>query len=158
MLEEAKEAAGGQGPVTEVEGELNLSFRYAYGEHYERFFREMRDNRRIMGVKCSRCGSVLLPPRPYCGFCYEPADQWVELPDEGTLTTYTVVSVPYKGQPAEPPYMYAFIMLDGADTQFTHLLGEVDPADVEVGMRVKAVWAEDRKGTLHDIEYFRPVQ
>ena len=74
MIEEAKEAAGGHGPVTEVEGELDLSFQFSYGEHYERFYREMRDNKRIMGVKCSRCGSVLLPPRPYCGFCFEPAD------------------------------------------------------------------------------------
>jgi uncharacterized protein len=158
MIEEAKEAAGGQGPVTEVAGELDLPFRYAYGEHYERFYREMRDNKRIMGVKCSRCGSVLLPPRPYCGFCFEPADQWVELPDEGTLTTYTVVNDLSSGRPTEPPCIYAFIMLDGADVQFPHLLGEADPADLEVGMRVKAVWAEDRKGTLFDIEYFRPLQ
>jgi uncharacterized OB-fold protein len=157
MIEEAKEAAGGQGPVTEVTGELGLSFRYAYGEHYGRFFREMRDNKRIMGVKCSRCGAVLLPPRPYCGFCFEPADQWVELPDEGVLTSYTVVSLPFTGQPTEPPYTLAFIMLDGADVPLPHLLGDVDASKVEVGMRVKAVWAEDRKGTLHDIEYFRPL-
>lgn len=158
MIEEAKEAAGGQGPVTEVAGELDLTFQYAYGEHYERFYREMRDNKRIMGVKCSRCGSVLLPPRPYCGFCFEPADQWVELPDEGTLTTYTVVNNQSSGQPTHTPRIYALIMLDGADVQFTHLLGEVDVEDLEVGMRVKAVWAEDRKGTLYDIKYFRPLQ
>lgn len=155
-IEAARVAAGG-GQVTEVDGELRLSYRYSYGEHYERFYREMRDNRRIMGIRCSRCGAVLLPPRPYCGFCFEPAEEWVEVSDEGTLVTYTVAYPPSAGQPAEPPRTYAFIMLDGADVQFPHLLGEVSAGDIEVGMRVKAVWAEDRKGTLHDIEYFRPL-
>ncbi len=156
MIEKAKESPGG-GPVDEVDGELRISYRQSYGEHYRRFYREMCDNKRIMGVKCSKCGAVLLPPRPYCGFCYEPADQWVELADEGTLKTFTTVYEPRDGEPAAQPYIYAFIMLDGAGVHLPHLLGEVDPEDVEVGMRVKAVWAEDRKGTLHDIKYFRPM-
>jgi hypothetical protein len=83
--------------------------------------------------------------------------EWVELSDEGTLLTFTVVYLPFIGQPTEPPYVYAFIMLDGADVQFPHILSEVEPEDVKVGMRLKAKWAEERKGTLHDIEYFRPV-
>jgi len=48
-------------------------------------------------------------------------------------------------------------MLNGADVQFPHMLGEVEFDDIEVGMRLKAVWSEDRKGTLHDIRYFRPA-
>lgn len=144
-------------PVTTVEGALDITYRYSYGEHYDRFFREMRDNKRIMGVRCSRCSAVLLPPRPYCGFCYAPVDEWVELSDEGSVLTYTVIHLPFMGQPTEPPYVYAFIGLDGADVQFPHLLGEVEPADIKVGMRVKAVWSEERRGTLHDIRYFRPA-
>lgn len=157
MIRKAKETPGG-GPVTEFEGELDIFYRYSYGEQYGRFYREMRDNKRIMGVKCSRCGAVLLPPRPYCGFCFEPADQWVEVSDEGTVKTFTVVYMPFPGQPTAPPYIYAFIMLDRADVQLPYLLSEVDAEDVEVGMRVKALWAEDRKGTLHDIKYFYPVK
>ncbi|MHB8895776.1 MAG: Zn-ribbon domain-containing OB-fold protein [Candidatus Geothermincolia bacterium] len=156
MLEEAS-VSGGREPVTEIRGELDIKYRYAYGEHYDRFFREMRDNRRIMAVKCPKCGAVLLPPRPYCGFCYTPVEEWIEVSDVGTLLTFTVVYLPFVGQPTEPPYVYAFIKLDGADVQFPHILGEVDPADVRVGMRLKARWAEKRTGTLHDIEYFRPV-
>jgi uncharacterized protein len=145
-------------PVIEVSGELDLEFKYSYGEHYDRFYREMRDNRRIMGIRCSRCNGVLLPPRPYCGHCYAPADEWVELSDEGTVLTYTEVHLPFRGQPTDPPYIYAFIMLGGADVQFPHLLGEVEADEVEVGMKVKAVWSDDRRGTLHDIRYFRPVE
>jgi len=155
MLREAGGARAGE-PVTRIGGELDISFRYSYGEQYDRFFREMRDNGRIMGLKCPRCGAVLLPPRPYCGFCYTPVEEWVELSDEGTLQTFTVIHLPFAGQPTEPPYVYAFIRLDGADVQFPHILGEIDPSDVEVGLRLEAKWAERRRGTLHDIEYFRP--
>jgi uncharacterized OB-fold protein len=137
--------------------ELDLSYRYSYGEYYDRFYREMRDNGRVMGVRCSRCSAVLLPPRPYCGFCFEPAEEWVQVSDEGTVVTYTVVHQTAPGQPVEPPYTYALIMLDGADTHFPHLLDEVPAGAMEVGMRVKAVWVRDRNGTLHDIEYFRPL-
>jgi uncharacterized OB-fold protein len=144
-------------PVKAVTGELDIPYHYAYGEYYDRFFREMRDNKRIMGVKCAKCGAVLLPPRPYCGFCYTRVDEWVELSDEGEILTYTVIQLPFMGQPTEPPYVYAFIMLDGADVQLPHILGEVESADIKVGMRVKAVWSEERKGTLHDIKYFRPA-
>jgi hypothetical protein len=154
----AREAVAGRGPVTEAHGELDLSFKYSCGEYYDRFYREMRDNKRITGVKCSKCGAVLLPPRPYCGFCFAPVDTWVELSDEGSLVTFTEIHMPFVGQPTEPPYIYAFIMLDGADVHIPHLLGEVALEDVRAGMRVKAVWAKDRKGTLHDIEYFRPLQ
>lgn len=155
MVELARPAEGE--PVRTIEGMLDLQFKHACGEHYDRFFREMRDNQRIMGIRCDGCRAVLLPPRPYCGYCFSPATEWVELADEGSLLTYTVVHLPFLGQPTEPPYAYAFVMLDGADVQLPHILGEVDFADIKVGMRVKAVWNEDRKGTLHDIKYFRPV-
>jgi len=158
MVEEVNKGAGRREPVTQVAGELDLLFHYAYGEQYRRFYEEMRDNKRIMGIRCSKCGAVLLPPRPYCGFCFEPADQWVELADEGTLITYTVVHQPLTGRSLRLPFIYAFIALDGADVQFPHLLGEIEPDEVEVGMRVKAVWAEKREGALLDIKYFRPLR
>jgi hypothetical protein len=117
----------------------------------------MRDNRRIMGVRCSRCEAVLLPPRPYCGFCFEPATEWVEVADEGELVTFTSVQGDPDAAVFEEPRIRALIMLDGAGVHFPHVLGEVAPDDVSEGMRVKAVWSEDRNGTLSDIKYFRPI-
>ena len=147
----------GGAPVEEISGKIDIRFRHTMGPYFERFFDELRDNRKIMGIRCTGCGVVLLPPRPYCSLCYAPTGQWVELSDEGRVMTFTQVRASFPGQPVEPPYIYAFIMLDGADAHFPHIIGEVDPAGVRVGMRVKAKWAEDRKGTLHDIEYFRPA-
>ncbi len=149
------QSGGSQG--VGVEGELSIPYRHAAGRHAERFSREMRDNRRIMGVRCSRCEAVLLPPRPYCGFCFEPATEWVEVADEGELVTFTSVQGDPDAAVFEEPRIRALIMLDGAGVHFPHVLGEVAPDDVSEGMRVKAVWSEDRNGTLSDIKYFRPI-
>ena len=43
------------------------------------------------------------------------------------------------------PVIWALIKLDGADTALLHYLDEVKPEDVKIGMRVKAVFADERK-------------
>ncbi|MBN1289016.1 MAG: Zn-ribbon domain-containing OB-fold protein [Actinobacteria bacterium] len=145
-------------PVTFVEDELELSFRYWYGEHYGRFYAELRDNRRILGMRCEKCGSVLLPPRPYCGFCHAPLRTWVELSDKGAVDTFSIVHTPNAKELIETPYACAMIKLDGCDVPLYHLLGEVEFKDILTGMRVTAVWEEVRKGALRDIRYFRPSE
>ncbi len=153
MLQIAK--GEGPRPVEEVEGRLDTEFRHTMGACMERFFDGLAE-KKILGLRCTGCGAVLVPPRSFCSFCFSPAEEWVELSDEGRIMTYSLVYTPFPGQPTEPPYVYAFIVLDGADVHVPHIIGEADPADLAVGMRVKAKWATDRKGTLHDIEYFRP--
>jgi uncharacterized OB-fold protein len=53
------------------------------------------------------------------------------------------------------------IEIDGAapGMGILHLIDEVDPWQVEIGMKVKAVWkpAEERQGAITDIRYFEPV-
>jgi hypothetical protein len=41
-----------------------------------------------------------------------------------------------------------------------HMLGEVGPDDVKIGMKVRAVWKkpEDRTGAITDILYFKPIR
>jgi uncharacterized OB-fold protein len=41
-----------------------------------------------------------------------------------------------------------------------HMLGEVDPQAVHIGMRVQAVWKppEEREGAITDILYFKPLE
>ena len=83
----------------------------------------------------------------------------MELPDEGTVTTFCIVNVPFLGQKIEPPYVSAYVLLDGADIAFLHLILGVDAADVRMGMRVKAVWKpRDEWGTtIENISHFEPT-
>ena len=83
----------------------------------------------------------------------------VELPDTGTVTTFCIVNVPFLGQQITPPYVSAYILLDGADIAFLHLILDIPAEEVRMGMRVKAVWKpRDEWGTtIENISHFAPT-
>ena len=145
-------------------GAWNLPFRHTAGRFASRFFRELRDNKKIFGVRCPDCRRVLLPPRPLCERCFSSIDELVEVGNQGTLELFTICYVPFLGLPP-PPIATIMVKLDGADGCLSHILGGIDLSDVDkapelvkVGMRVEAVWRDERKGEIGDIEYFRPVK
>ncbi|MCX5914171.1 MAG: Zn-ribbon domain-containing OB-fold protein [Deltaproteobacteria bacterium] len=138
---------------------IKLRYNWWLGRVGSIFYRGIRDRCQIMGIKCSQCGWVYVPPKENCPKCFSKMEEWIELRGTGVLTNYTVVrySVPFI-QPQEPPFGLGIIQLDGADSGFTHLLGEVDVNDIKIGMKVKAVFQETRKGHLLDIKYFKPYK
>lgn len=140
-----------------LEGKVDLPFSYSAGRTASRFFIELRDKQRIMGKRCSRCKKVIVPAQLFCNECFSETEEWVEVGPEGTLVTFTVVYRKENHHPKEVPLAYGIIKLDGADTSIVHLLGEVDPAQIEHGMRVQAVFSEKRRGSILDIECFHPV-
>jgi uncharacterized OB-fold protein len=52
--------------------------------------------------------------------------------------------------------VYGLIHLDGADTNFLHLIGDTQLNAALIGKRVEAVFAENRTGSILDIAFFRP--
>ena len=57
------------------------------------------------------------------------------------------------------PYFPAVVEIDGANGNgILHVLGEVTPKTVKIGMAVEAVWKpeSERKGDITDIRYWRP--
>ena len=57
------------------------------------------------------------------------------------------------------PVIMAMIRLDGTQGGVVHYLGEIKPEDVTIGMAVQAVLKpkKERKGSITDIKYFKPV-
>jgi uncharacterized OB-fold protein len=156
-LEVGEEAA-----ISELPYGLDLHYEHAYGTYYGRLFDELRTTRRIIGVRCPSCQSVLVPPRPVCEACYVPTAQFEDVADTGTLRAFSVIRFSFEGQVREPPYVYAEITLDGAATRVIHLLGGIDVESahetLRPGLPVRAVWRDDsHTGTLTDIAYFEPV-
>lgn len=141
-----------------VPGAMIVPYRYSVGPVGSRFFVELRDNKRIMGIRCPRCHRAYVPPRATCGTCFGKLDEWVEVANQGTVTSYTVVHYRSPVHPVESPFAYGIIQLDRADTGLLHLLGEVGPHEIEIGMRVEAVFREKRQGNILDISYFRPLR
>ncbi len=137
-------------------GKVSLPFSYSAGRTASRFFVELRDNQRIMGKKCPQCRRVIVPAQLFCKDCFVDTTEWVEVGPGGTLISFTVVYRTQPHHPAETPFAYGIIKPDGADTSLVHLLGEIDPADIKHGMRLRAFFREERGGSILDIAYFRP--
>ena len=140
-----------------IKSGITMPYTYSVGDFGSKFFTELRDNARIFGVRCPTCNRVLIPPRSTCGWCFSKLDEWVELSDKGTLVTYTIVHYPSAVHPVKPPIVYGIIQLDGADTGLAHLIGEVAPESLKIGVRVRAVFKEKREGNILDIDYFKPL-
>ncbi len=132
---------------------------YCTGRSSSKFLIELRDNQRIMGLKCPKCNIVYVPPKSVCSKCFSQLDEWVEVSDEGTLETFTVESIIYSHlyQPKEAPYAIGIIKLDGATTGLCHFLSETDPAKIKIGSRWKAVFKEKREASILDIDYFKLI-
>jgi uncharacterized OB-fold protein len=110
-----------------------------------------------MGMGCPLCNRVYVPARSICRDCFKQLDEWVEVSDKGTVLTYATDYETKSIQPTGAPIVYGIIQLDGADTGFVHMLGEVDPEHLRVGMRVQAVFKKEREGSILDIKYFKPI-
>ena len=138
-------------------GQIYIPNTYSAGAVGSRFLIELRDKKRIMGTRCATCNRVYVPARSICKDCYGQLDELVEVSDKGTLLTYTVCNQPNPVQPVESPVVYGIIQLDGADTGFVHMLGEIDPEQIRIGMRVQAVFKDEREASILDIKYFKPL-
>jgi uncharacterized OB-fold protein len=116
----------------------------------------------ILGARCSTCRKIVVPPRTVCEWCFRPMDEYVPLQDTGTVNTFSLCYVTWDVQRITEPEIPAVIEIDGASPLhgIMHLLGEVDPEKVHIGMRVQAVWkpVEERQGAVTDIQYFKPIE
>jgi uncharacterized OB-fold protein len=142
-------------PIT-AEVVAHSSFLVSTGATGTRFLTEIKDNKKLVGTKCSGCGKVYCPPRLHCPDCFVRMDEWVDLGGKGTLSSYTVVRYKESYHLRDIPYAYGVILMDGADTALVHMLGGVDLDKIEVGMRVEPVFKEEREGSFLDIDYFKP--
>ena len=138
-------------------GQIFIPNTYSAGAVGSRFLIGLRDKKRITGTRCSTCNQVYVPARSICKDCLGQLDEWVIVSNRGTLLTYTVCNQKNPIQPIEAPIAYGIIQLDGADTGLVHMLGEVDPEQLRIGMRVQAVFKEEREASILDIKYFKPL-
>lgn len=136
--------------------------RYAWdtGEAIGRYLAELK-NGRLIGRRCHRCRRTMIPPRMFCERCFRPTDEWAYVKDTGTINTFSLCYVSWDVRPLKRPEIPAVIEIDGATpgTGIMHVLGNVKPKDVHVGMKVRAVWKPpaERTGSITDIAYFEPV-
>jgi uncharacterized OB-fold protein len=122
------------------------------------FLRGLEEGK-LLGARSGKNGKVYFPAREADPATGQPLDEFIELTDKGTVTTFAIINIPFAGQRIKPPYVAAYVLLDGADIPFLHLILEIEAADVRMGMRVEAVWKpRDEWGLgIDNIDYFRPT-
>ena len=141
-------------PLT-LKGQISVPYAWWAGETASIFFFALK-NQRILGTRCSTCGKVYVPPRKNCGHCFVDIGEWVDLADEGVVEAYTIVHYAHPVQPAQTPFAYALIKLDGADVGFLHLIKK-DLDKIRHGSRVKARFKTDRTAHILDIDSFELI-
>jgi uncharacterized OB-fold protein len=145
-------------PVTGIISPVELDYHYEASPEESAFFRGLAEGR-LVGQRCPTCGKVYVPPRSACPVDGVATTDEVELGDTGIVTTFCIVNVPFLGQKIEIPYVSAYILLEGADIAFLHLIQGIDAHEVRMGMRVKAVWKprEEWGTTIENIRHFEPT-
>jgi uncharacterized OB-fold protein len=156
--EPVSETADDRDPVTMLISPSSLAVEHTASRPESIFLRALKEGT-LLGARSGDNGKVYFPPREADPATGKELDQFVELPDTGTVTTFAIINIPFAGQKIKPPYVAAYILLDGADIPFLHLVTEIDAADVRMGMRVQAVWKplEERDFGIDTIDYFRPT-
>ena len=154
-----------QNEALRLEYMANFEYHYAAGVYATRFMTALRDDGKLYGTECPSCERVYVPPRPICGVCaVRTTDDWVEVGPKGTLTGFTVVEIPFidpmTGVKRPVPYGFAFVRLEGSDTNLYHFIDEVRHDKMYVGMPVEAVIkpAGEREGKMSDITHFRTLE
>ena len=139
------------------DGRIELYWVYTSGAAGDAFFKKLKEEGKLIAAKCKKCGKVYFPPRIYCEFDFNETE-FVEISGEGKVIAFTVAKLDVYENPMDPE-IYAVIELDGTDGRIIHLLGEVKPEDIYIGMRVKPVLKkkEEREGRISDILYYKPV-
>ena len=141
-----------------IDGEIQINYHWSLGKAGERFFTELRDNKRIMGTKCRQCGRILVPPRIFCEECFVEDMEWVQVEPKGTLVTFGESYFSTDGKKLKDPWMLGIVRLNGSDGGLIHFLGEARPEDLQIGMPMEAVFKDKREGNIMDILYFRPAK
>ncbi len=148
----------GRDPVTMLVTPITLEIQHSASHPESAYLRALQEGK-LLGGRTGEDGKLYFPAReadPATGLAL---DHFVELPDKGTVTTFAIINIPFAGQRIKPPYVAAYVLLDGADIPFLHLVSEIDAHEVRMGLRVEAVWKpRDEWGLgIDNIEYFRPT-
>jgi uncharacterized OB-fold protein len=150
--------------VVEVDGTQYLQTNEGMFTFYKRtkgefspYFLGLRDEAKIYGVRCPRCGTVRVPPFALmCPDCDFAEMDRVEMPDRGVMnSTPPITYFAHSLFQSWVPFGRGRVVLDGADTALPiHVFttqGVLTPFIFEKGTPVKIVFRDERQGKPTDI-------
>ena len=105
------------------------------------YFAYLKDEKKLMGVKCRSCGKLSAVPRPVCASCHSGDMEWHEFSGKATLGTFTCISIvpvymEKRGYGRDNPYCTGVVNLEEGPRVSALIVG-VDgnnPQDIKTGM------------------------
>ncbi len=152
------------GYTVSIEGKDYLVMNDAMFTFYQRsmgefseFFLALRDEKKLLGCRCTRCGIVRVPPFVLrCPECNFAPTEIIEMEDRGEMIatppiTYFANSLFQK----QVPFGRGRILLKGADTALSincyTTRGILVPGLINKGTEMKVVFQDERIGDITDI-------
>jgi len=106
--------------------------------------------KKLVGLKCKKCGTYILPPKSICKKCGSKEFEWIEFSGKGSLHTFTVIHVAPKRFLSDVPYVVGVVQLEEGPKVTARIVG-VDPnkpETIKTGMTLTATFIESGGHTL----------
>ena len=122
-----------------------------------KYFLGLRDEKKLWGMKCSKCSAVRVPPfEQMCPDCDFAEMKWTEMPDVGQMnSTPPITYFAHSLFQSWVPFGRGRVVLEGAETALPiHVYttkGVLTPFVFKKGTRVKIVFRDERIGKPTDI-------
>jgi hypothetical protein len=123
----------------------------------EQFYKFI-ENGKLMSVRCTECGKVMLPPKPICDECLSDKLEWKQLAPRGKLETYTVIHVAPTQFQSLAPYAVGIVKLqDGL--KLPGIIKNVAFEDLRIGMELEIEFDATlpSKWPIWPRYYFKPI-
>lgn len=121
------------------------------------FFMAIRDEKKILGCKCLKCGIVRVPPMvTHCPDCDFAPTELVEVEQVGKMNTTPPITYFATSMFLDKaPFGRGRVILNGTDTALSVMLytttGILVPGIIKKGTEVKVIFRDERVGEIMDI-------
>ena len=100
---------------------------------------------KILAHKCTNCGNLHLATVYFCKKCGKKEFSDVVLDGQGTVETYTIMTVPPTGFEKYTPYAWVVMSIDNVDLRISGFLPNIaKPEDLPIGTKAKVSGFDDR--------------
>ena len=100
---------------------------------------------KVLARKCKKCGELHLATVYFCQNCGNREFENAYLEGQGSIATYTIITVPPAGFEKYTPYAWVMLKLNNSDLRISGFMaGIAKPSDLPIGTKAKIVGFDDR--------------
>jgi uncharacterized OB-fold protein len=136
-----------------IRDHFGIDYRHSYAQDSP-FFAGLSKGK-LMGSRCTGCGYRYATPRGHCMACGSETE-WFELSPDGRVHTFTTCYAAGEAFLKQTPFTLILVEFEGVNTLFLSRLAGAGPAEVKIGMHVKAQFARNSAFRATDV-YFVPA-